>query len=47
MWVCDYPTLYPSLINTWHFFIESLVQDCGNSSVLAMKLLQSYTKPSM
>ena len=26
--------------------IDILVQDCSNSSVLAMKLLQSCTKPS-
>ena len=33
-------TLYTS-------YIDGLVQDCSNSSVLAMELLQSCTKPSM
>ena len=28
-------------------YIDSLVQDCSNSSVLAMELLQSCTKPSI
>ena len=27
--------------------IDGLVQDCSNSSALAMKLLQSCTKPSV
>ena len=27
--------------------IDGLVQDCSNSSALAMELLQSYTKPSI
>ena len=27
--------------------IDSLVQDCSNSSVLAMELLQSWNKPSI
>ena len=27
-------------------YIDGLVQDCSNSSALAMELLQSYTKPS-
>ena len=27
--------------------INGLVQDCSNSSALAMELLQSYTKPSI
>ena len=26
--------------------IDGLVQDCSNSTALAMELLQSYTKPS-
>ena len=30
----------------FHLFINSLVQDCSNSSALAMELLQSCTKPS-
>ena len=28
-------------------FIDGLVQDCSNSSALAMELLQSCTKPSI
>ena len=28
-------------------YIDGLVQDCSNSSALAMELLQSYTKPSI
>ena len=28
-------------------YIDGLVQDCSNSSALAMELLQSCTKPSM
>ena len=27
--------------------VDGLVQDCSNSSALAMELLQSYTKPGM
>ena len=27
-------------------YINGLAQDCDNSSVLAMELLQSFTKPS-
>ena len=30
---------------TWQQ-LDGLVQDCGNSSALAMVLLQSYVKPS-
>ena len=33
--------------NTIYEYIDGLVQDCSNSSVLAMELLQSCTKPSM
>ena len=29
-----------------HAYIDGLVQDCSNSSALAMELLQSCTKPS-
>ena len=29
------------------FYIDGLVQDCSNSSALAMELLQSCTKPSI
>ena len=29
------------------YHIDDLVQDCSNSSMLAMELLQSYTKPSI
>ena len=28
-------------------YFDGLVQDCGNSSALAMELLQSCTKPSI
>ena len=28
-----------------HDYIDGLVQDCDNSSILAMVLLQSYAKP--
>ena len=31
----------------WNTYIDGLVQDCSNSSVLATVLLQSCTKPSM
>ena len=31
----------------WIAYIDGLVQDCSNSSVLAMELLQSSTKPSI
>ena len=31
--------------NNLHNYIDGLVQDCSNSSVLAMELLQSCTKP--
>ena len=29
-----------------HLQIDSLVQDCNNSSANALELLQSYTEPS-
>ena len=29
------------------YYIDSLVEDCINSSALAMELLQSSTKPSI
>ena len=29
------------------YHVDGLVQDCSNSSALAMELLQSCTKPSM
>ena len=31
----------------WKLYIDGLVQDCSNSSALAMELLQSCTKPSV
>ena len=31
----------------FHVHVDGLVQDCGNSSALAMELLQSCTKPLM
>ena len=30
-----------------HTHIDGLVQDCSNPSVVAIELLQSYTKPSI
>ena len=33
--------------NIIHVHVDGLVQDCRNSSALAMELLQSWTKPSM
>ena len=30
-----------------YIYIDSLVQDCSNSSALAMELLQSWTEPSI
>ena len=30
-----------------HMYIDGLVQDCSNSSALAVELLQSCTKPSI
>ena len=38
--------MYDSI--TMHqIYIDGLVQDCSNSSALAMELLQSCTKPSI
>ena len=31
----------------FHVYVDGLVQGCGNSSALAMELLQSWTRPSM
>ena len=31
----------------WNWYIDGLGQNCSNSRVLAMELLQSYTKPSI
>ena len=33
--------------HTHQWYIDGLVQDCGNSSALAMELLQSCIKPSI
>ena len=38
--------MYGGVTNTIHN-VDGLVQDYSNSSVLAMELLQSYTKPLM
>ena len=35
------------IVKMYSFDIDGLVQDCSNSSGLAMELLQSCTKPSM
>ena len=51
-------SLYPVLQQSWSgdvlvssyqsiHHIDGLVQDCSNSSALAMELLQSFTKPSI
>ena len=34
-------------VGNWVSYIDGLVQDYSNSSVLAMELLQSCTKPSI
>ena len=34
-------------VDPWHVQIDGLVQDCSNSSALAMELLQSCAKPSL
>ena len=39
-------TMHDRLIDI-HHNIDGLVQDCGNSSALAIDKLQSYTKPSI
>ena len=37
-----------TMYTAWHWeYIDGLVQDCSNSSALAMELLQSCTKPSI
>ena len=36
-----------SRYDTENFDIDGLVQDCSNSSALAMELLQSCAKPSI
>ena len=42
-----YSTLQQKMPILYIYHIESLVQDCSNSSALAMELLQSCTKPSI
>ena len=36
-----------ALVHYCNNYIDGLEQDCSNSSVLAMELLQSFTKPSI
>ena len=36
-----------ALYCNFHVHVDGFVQDCGNSIVLAMELLQPCTKPSM
>ena len=38
---------YDNMVFILELHIDGLVQDCNNSSALAMELLQSYTKPSI
>ena len=40
-------TLVCNLSSAAAVYIDGLVQDCSNSRVLAMELLQSCTKPSI
>ena len=35
-----------ALVNNKGHHIDGLVEDCSNSSALAVELLQSYVKPS-
>ena len=39
--------IYPYALGLLHGHFDDLMQDCSNSSVLAMELLQSCTKPSI
>ena len=39
--------LWDPTVLMFGFYVDGLVQDCSNSSVLALELLQSCTKPSM
>ena len=45
-WIHDVSPRMDSVIAQQRDLIEVLVQDCSNSSALAMELLQSCTKPS-
>ena len=40
-------SIYPYALWLLHCHFDDLVQDCSNSSALAMELLQSCTKPSI
>ena len=50
-YVCLYVHACVQVLTCWgrvmHTYIDGLVQDCSNSSALAMELLQSCTKPSI
>ena len=39
--------LFHAMTSSWMSYIDSLVQDCSNSSALAMELLQSCANPEM
>ena len=41
------PPIPATRLLSWRHHVDALVQDCNNSSALAMELLQSCTKPSM
>ena len=47
-WIKWDDTKLPYVIHTFYSigYIDGLVQDCSNSSVLAMELLHSHAKPS-
>ena len=46
-WCYPLPCLESVFINLFDQHFDGLVQDCSNSSALAMELLQSCTKPSI
>ena len=43
----DFTQLYSGFTLPSNVYINDLVQDCSNSSALAMELLQSCIKPSI
>ena len=45
--VGEHLVIWDALGSIYLFHIDGLVQDCSNSSALAMELLQSCTKPSI
>ena len=45
--IVDTSVFFPNILYKWSKDdVDSLVQDCGNSSANALELLQSCTKPS-